>query len=1215
MRSKRCWFLLLCLVLCGAWTHLCRAAPPSIAGVLSSHGTLLVKRKGTAKFVALSTNGVLYVGDVVGTGPGSKAKLLFNDGSQFSLNANSAVEITPPVKTKGRQSFVRALSGQIWARLRPGSAVQAPSATLGVAGTVISLSIAEDKTTTLTVIDGEVDFYNDFGATVVSTSQQSTARPDAAPTTPITVPNAGLIVEWALDLDQAVIPREKFFSGTLDTRATLTSKVAQRAREATAQPDNAASQVNYGEALFEAGDFAKALEAWQRADQITPRQAPTLTRLGYAYLELNAFDSAQRSFEAALQGDATYLPALIGNAQLQLALNRPQTAQVAAERALAANGKSAEANIALGLALLRQPSKLNESKAAFMAALQGEPAAYHYQAHAWLALLAVAQSDSKLAIAEGQKATQLAPNSALAHGNLALAYFYGGQALQAEREARLAAALNPQSPAARVALGQALLARGDVDEAQRMAAQAVALDPQLAPAHYLLGIAAAQRRDYRHAVSDLKESLRLAPDYLPAAAGLARVYTRMGRNAEAIAILTEVQARQPGNKDVLSALGEIYYEQANYPQAIAMFQQAVAQAPSALAYAGLARVALYANRLDLAIEAGQKAVQLAPQVAQYHAILGQIYTFSGLEAQAQRELRTALALDPQNAFALAQFALTLEEGDPRALERTRSVGSRQAFLLDPAVSDQLLRGGIDTEVTAAAGTRNWEGEVRHRDRALEGDLHFLGIVQHQQNHSKRPNDDFGRFGAAQELTYNVDPSTNIYLNLVHYEISAGLPGFTANPVNDDRDKVRVNQGILGGRRRLAKQTYLWAGYLDTVQRDDRFNPNRDSSFRATAATSTINVAQSLRRAEAISRELRLDFPSNFQTASLGVFSLGAAQLRARQATTRLFNTAFGQRQDIGLLYQPVVRDTDLAYLQLAQRLGNRLSFTGQLRYQKEKIAIDSIFTSLSPILPIFSLPPERSNSTEFLPSLVANYQINPRTQLRLIATKRLTENVSSIFVPIDSSGTSEDQTLLLGLPNNMKSFELDAERYLGSGSFLKFFAFRTTADSTSYNLTTFSNPSATNGTLMNLVMTNVKRTGAGVRLEHKISRTLFGQALFAASKSTGTVPGVAGTGVDLPYHPKNQAALGLNYVDSSGRKAGLQVNRVGSFFQDTGGGAGGPRSRFADQTYIDLSLAKEFSVKGELFLKVFNLFDRNQIVFNDVPVGGRCVVAGYTGRF
>ena len=1215
MRYRQCWLFVLVVIMTVAMTSSSYAAS-SVAGVLSSHGKLVVKRKGTAKVVDLSSNGVLYVGDVVGTGPDSKAKLLFNDGSQFGLNAKSAVEITAPTKTaNGRQSFVRALSGQIWARLRPGNAVQTPSATLGVAGTVINLDIADDGVTTLTVVDGEVDFYNNFGATVVGTSQQSTARPDAAPTKPITIPNAGLIIEWAVDLDQAVIPREKFFTQTPRTRAALQAEVTRLSKEATAQPTNADSNLRYGDALFDAGDFAKALEAWQRANQIAPKQAATLTRLGYANLESNNFDEAQNAFDAASQADENSISALIGKAQLQLAQNRPQDTETTAKRALIIDPKSAEAIVALGLALMRQVGKSSEAKAAFETALQGDQAAYHYQAHAWLALLALAQSDSNLAVVEGQKATKLAPFSALAHGNLALAYFYGGEARLAEREARLAASINPKSPAALVALGQALLARGDVDEAARVAAQAVALDPQLAPAHYLSGIAAAGRRDYRHAISDLKESLRLAPDYLPAAAALARVYTRMGRKAEAIQVLTAVQTRLPDNKDVLSALGEVYYEQANYSQAIEAFQQAIKQAPSALAYAGLAKVALDANRLDLAINAGQKAVQLAPQIAQYHAILGQIYTFSRLEAQAQRELRTALALDPQNAFALAQFSQKIIEGDPRATNTTRGVSSRQAFLLDPAISDQLLRGGIDTELSASGGSRNWTGVMLHRDRALEGDLHVFGRVARSQDQGNRANNDLGLLDAYQEMTYNLNPSTNLYLNLIHQEVSAGLPGFTAKPVADDRDKFRLNQGIIGGRHRIAKQTYLWAGYLDVVARDDRFNSGRDSSFRATATDSTINVPQSLRRTEVASREVRLDFPSNFQPASPGVFSVGAAQLRTRQTTTRLFSSSFGRREDLGILFQPALVDTDLAYLQLAQRLGQRLSLTGQLRYQQQKLAIDSIFTSLSPGLPVFNIAPERNNQSDFLPSLVANYQVTRKTQLRLIANQRSTDVASSIFVPVDSNTSTEDQTLPFGLPRNLKSYEVDAERYLAPGSFLKVFAFRTTADSTNYNLSAFSNPSASNNVLSNLVLTNVKRTGAGVRLEHTFGRHLFGQALFAVNKTTGNIPSVAGTEQTLPYHPKNQAILGLNYVNSSGTKAGLQINRVGSFFQDTGSGLAGPRPKFPAKTYVDLTLAKEPSVKQEIFLKVLNLFDSQQVIFNDVPVGRRRLEVGYTRRF
>ncbi|HEY0073851.1 MAG TPA: tetratricopeptide repeat protein, partial [Abditibacteriaceae bacterium] len=850
MKHKPFFVACLCLVF---WAQLIAQAAP-IATVRTSRGETFIRAKGKTQAVPLTVRKSLFAGDVVGTGPGGKLALLFSDGATVRLNEKTTIEITPS-QGAGKSSLFRALGGELWARLRPGNTASTRTVALGVRGTEIFLQVAEgDGTTTLTVIEGEVEFFNPFGRVVVATSQQSTARPGQAPTMPITIPNAALIIEWSLDLEQALIPREKFFttSEALRNRRTLNDEVLTWKRQAEAQPENIETQIRYGDALFDAGQFQEALALWQRVNEKAPRQPSTLTRVGYAHLELNELDEAQVAFAAALQNEPNHLAALIGNAQLQLARNSPAEAQQAAERAIAVDAKNAEANIALGLALMRQPAKQDQAKAAFEVAAQGEPSLYSYQAHSWLSLLALAQGQNDVALAEGLAATKQAPFSALARGNLALAYFYSGKAREAEREARIAAQLDADSPAARVALGQALLARGDVDAAARMAAQAVALDPQLAPAHYLLGIAGAQRRDYRHAVRDLQESLRLAPDFLPASAALARVYTRMDRKEEAITVLRIAQLRRPDNKDVLAALGEVHYEQANYAQAIDAFQQAIAQAPSALAYAGLAKVALDANRLDLAINAGQKAVQLAPQIAQYHAILAQAYTFSGLETQAQRELRTALALDPQNAFALAQFSAKLITGDERTTRRTQGTGFRQAFLLDPAISDQLERGGIDTQLTAQGGSRTHSGIALHRNRAFDGQLHFYGRAESRHDHENRANSEQRLADAYQELTYTLNPATNLYFNAIHNEFKTGLPGPATRPVLDDRARFRFNQGIIGARHRIGRQAHLWAGYLDTVQRNDRFNPGRDNSFRATPVDSTINVPQSLRRLETVS---------------------------------------------------------------------------------------------------------------------------------------------------------------------------------------------------------------------------------------------------------------------------------------------------------------------------------------------------------------------------
>ncbi len=145
------------------------AAPP-VATLQTANGSVTVRRTGAANFVALGANASLLQGDEVRTGANSKATLLFANGSQVRLNAKSSIVITPPVAVgRGKQSLFRVLSGEVLSRLRPGQAVQTRNAIAGVRGTVLHLKIDPDDSTTLTVVEGEVEFFNEFGAVIVGT--------------------------------------------------------------------------------------------------------------------------------------------------------------------------------------------------------------------------------------------------------------------------------------------------------------------------------------------------------------------------------------------------------------------------------------------------------------------------------------------------------------------------------------------------------------------------------------------------------------------------------------------------------------------------------------------------------------------------------------------------------------------------------------------------------------------------------------------------------------------------------------------------------------------------------------------------------------------------------------------------------------------------------------------------------------------------------------
>jgi tetratricopeptide (TPR) repeat protein len=1234
-----------CIFMAGAL-----AAPKPLTTVQTANGTVTVRRAGAAAFAALRVNASLSQGDIVRTGANSKAALLFANGSQVRLNANSSVEITAPVAVgRGKQSLFRALGGEVLSRLRPGQAVQTRNAIAGVRGTVIHLKIDPDETATLTVVEGEVEFFNEFGAVIVGETQQSVARAGSAPSAPITIQNAGFIVEWTLDLERALIPREKKFFH--HDRRLLTAELQRRATRAQAEPQNVDARRDYGDVLFDGARYEEALQQWQEADRLQPRQAITLSRIGDALQELNQIEEAQAQYQLALAAaqsprvqtaalgteettqNSGQLPALIGLSWLELRRNRPAAAQTVAQKALSsapilsagfspiANAENAlassEARIALGVSLLRQPGKLQEASATLQGALEAEPALYHYQARSWLSLVRLAQEDPAAALKEAQSAVQSAPDSGLAQGNLALVHFYTGNSRAAQRAGQLAVQLNPKSVAARVALGQALLAQGDVDGATETAAQAVALDPSLLQARYLLGVANAGRRDYVHAARELQEAIQLAPDYLPATAALARVYNGMGRPERAVAVLTELMPRHRSNDAVRAALGEVYYEQGKYNEGVEQYREAIRSRPqSALYQAQMARLLLDANRLNEAIVAGRQAVQLAPNIGQYHAILGLSYLYSGLRTQAEREFREALIRDPQNALALAQLAVRTADstsGFARSgagLRAGEAARSTQAFLLDPAVSRQLLRGGINTEITPTAGDRDSRGvNFVQRLSGANGQLNSLTLFGRDTDDGNRLNDDDRSLNLEQYATYVADPHTNLYFNLRGLSIREGLAGSEANPDTDDRAGFRFGQAQLAARRRFGAKSHLWAGLFANRASRNVANPGFNSFFDAQTG---LPIGQQKVDSDAVQPEVRLDFDFG-QPSSPKLFTLGAARARASFDSRRNLLVPIGSRVATDV-FDESDRQT-LAYAQWTQAVGKRFSFSTQMRYQEIDQSVTRTFTN--PGFPVLTSGGRQSRS-HLLPSFLATYQPNGKTTFRLFANRRAQDVTSSTFAPTETLLTTESTALPFGFAADpMNLLQLDVERYLSGRDYVKVFAFSSRANNVQIggaNVLGFGglpDPDAPA-----LLLNKWRGSGLGMRYERQLSRSLFANAgLFlrrTASLSAGAA-GAAFSGASAPYEPKRLANLELNHIDPRGNKIGVRMRYNGAFFQDVPFEAA--RARFPARTYFDLLLSREPGLSNEIFVNVLNVFNARQIDFNGYRSGRRRLEFGVTRRF
>lgn len=116
----------------------------------------------------------LFEGDVLKTGPGSQALIEFTNGSQVALNEGTEFMLLSRwEKGKGITRILRLRGGEIWVKTAgAGPAkleVETPVATAAVRETEFNLKVQPDGETTLTVIQGVVEFGTAFGTCPIKT--------------------------------------------------------------------------------------------------------------------------------------------------------------------------------------------------------------------------------------------------------------------------------------------------------------------------------------------------------------------------------------------------------------------------------------------------------------------------------------------------------------------------------------------------------------------------------------------------------------------------------------------------------------------------------------------------------------------------------------------------------------------------------------------------------------------------------------------------------------------------------------------------------------------------------------------------------------------------------------------------------------------------------------------------------------------------------------
>lgn len=471
------------LLLCGALAVISAPAYAYEAEIVSLIGKGETRATAQEDWKAAALRQQVKQGAYVRTGDYSQMALLLRDQTQLRLNQNSMVQIKEV--TPGGTTNLDLNLGRMWSQAKrqtfavgaaPAVTIRTPNATAGIRGTDWELVVDKEGTATLTVLSGEVDFYNDLGAVKVLPNEQARVEKGKAPTK-VLLTNAKERVQW------------------------VTAYRPQPRRWLAAPAGDLQPLVD----AIEGGRYGEAITALESRSS----QSAAALLLADMYLFLGRVPEAIALLEKHA-GDPR------GSALLARALLIADRAPDAGKVLAAAAAKfpaDPEIRNAQG-DLARFEGDAPRAKAEFRTAVTADPK----NAEGWFGLGRV--EAEREAVKEGRellaKAIELNPNGAGYRGELATLESFANEFAASEKAFNEALAQTPDDYVALTGLGILELKRGNPDAAMENFLKAGVIEPRYARAAMYNGVAYYQLGNHQRAVEMFRRAAELDPkDPLP----------------------------------------------------------------------------------------------------------------------------------------------------------------------------------------------------------------------------------------------------------------------------------------------------------------------------------------------------------------------------------------------------------------------------------------------------------------------------------------------------------------------------------------------------------------------------------------------------------------------------------------------------------------------------------------------------------------------------
>ncbi len=462
-------------------------APPAggAAVILGLEGTVEVQRSEAGRWDPAYTNQVLDAGNLLRTDRRSQALLRYSDLETFVVGPRSLMRIEGQ---PGRRRALDLFKGLLYLfhRDKPERLdVRSPKMAAIIRGTEFVLEVADDGTTTLSLIDGAVSISNEFGQLELASGEQGRVEPGKAPVRTARL-DAASVIQWCLyypavlDLDELTftVEERQALSPSMATWRSGDLLKALAAYPPERQPVSdeekvylaalllSVGEVREGETLLDTLSGAavpanrpmviagalRQLIAVVKGSSRAAKNAPPGGDSSSALLAESYFEQSRNRLEDAL-ALARKAVARSPNfsfgwtrvSELEFSFGRIKAARDALEKSLQLAPRNAQAMALKGF-LLAARNRIAEAHAAFDQAIGIDPGL----GNGWLGrgLCRIRQGQIEAGRIDLQTAATVEPNRAALRSYLGKAFGEVGDGRAAARELDLARQLDANDPTA-----------------------------------------------------------------------------------------------------------------------------------------------------------------------------------------------------------------------------------------------------------------------------------------------------------------------------------------------------------------------------------------------------------------------------------------------------------------------------------------------------------------------------------------------------------------------------------------------------------------------------------------------------------------------------------------------------------------------------------------------------------------------------------------------